>query len=313
MKQIKKKFLKPINRKKKIEVKPINQKKMNIYFLGGFAFFVILACLSILLSFTKQTIQPKATVQVVESSSDTTNTNYRLESFLNEYVKAYFNFSTNTDEQEKQIETLNQFYNFVPEIKAQGLKRQAMQLKSSRIESIGKDTAVYRVTYQSDNQEITTNFNIPYGEKNHQYFVNGLPYYSDMQGLIASENVSKDQLKLSGMDSFSEKERKTMTTFLELFFKNYTTNQENLKLIAKNVAVVSNQEFKTIDYMYFKQDGKNIIAYVQATFEIAGTTHSENFTFTIEPKGDSYFITDLKHLIPIDYNKENSQKNGGND
>ncbi|MBS7576113.1 MULTISPECIES: conjugal transfer protein [unclassified Enterococcus] len=313
MKQIKNKFLKPNNRKKKIEVKPINQKKMNLCFLGGFAFFVILACLSIFLSFTKQTIQPKATVQVVESSSDTTNTNYRLESFLNEYVKAYFNFSDQTEAQDKQIEALNQFYNFVPEIKAQGLKRQAMQLKSSRIESIGKDTAVYRITYQSDNQEITTNFNIPYGEKNNQYYVSGLPYYSEIQDLIVNKSSTKDQLKLSGMDSFSDKERKTMTTFLELFFKNYTTNQENLKLIAKNVAVVSNQDFKTIDYTYFKQDGKNIVAYVQATFEIAGTTHSENFTFTIEPKGDSYFITDLKHAIPVDYNKEDSQENGGND
>ena len=48
--------------------------------------------------------------------------------------------------------------------------------------------------------------------------------------------------------------------------------------------IIANSTFKTIDYTYLKQDGDDLIAYVQATFEVGGTTHSENFTFTLSEK-----------------------------
>ena len=93
-----------------------------------------------------------------------------------------------------------------------------------------------------------------------------------------------DQLQLTANDRFSDGQRKKVEKFLKVFFTNYTTNQDNLNLIAKNVDIIANSTFKTIDYTYLKQDGDDLIAYVQATFEVGGTTHSENFTFTLSEK-----------------------------
>mgnify|MGYP000125659475 CR=1 FL=1 len=75
----------------------------------------------------------------------------------------------------------------------------------------------------------------------------------------------------------------------------------NLNLIAKNVAIVANTTFKTIDYTYLKKNKVGLIAYVQATFEVGGTTHSENFTFTLSEKDKSYYVTKLEHTIPLNY------------
>ncbi len=102
-------------------------------------------------------------------------------------------------------------------------------------------------------------------------------------------------------DHASDNQHKKVEKFLKVFFTNYTTNQDNLNLIAKNVAIVANTTFKTIDYTYLKKDGANLIAYVQATFEVGGTTHSENFTFTLSEKEKSYYVTKLEHTIPLNY------------
>ena len=65
--------------------------------------------------------------------------------------------------------------------------------------------------------------------------------------------------------------------------------------------IIANTTFKTIDYTYLKKDGQNLIAYVQATFEVVGTTHSENFTFTLSEKEKTYYVTKLEHTIPLNY------------
>ena len=64
---------------------------------------------------------------------------------------------------------------------------------------------------------------------------------------------------------------------------------------------MSNTKFKTIDYIYLKNEGESLIAYVQATFEVGGSTHSENFTFTLTEKEQTYYVKKLEHTIPLNY------------
>jgi len=40
---------------------------------------------------------------------------------------------------------------------------------------------------------------------------------------------------------------------------------------------------------------------LQASFEVGGTTHSENFTFTLSEKEKIYYVTKLEHIIPLNY------------
>ena len=138
-------------------------------------------------------------------------------------------------------------------------------------------------------------------EKDGKYYISGLPWFSAIESSQAGHFSEDGQLQLTANDHFSDGQRKKVEKFLKVFFTNYTTNQDNLNLIAKDVDIIANTTFKTIDYTYLKKDGKNIIAYVQATFEVGGTTHSENFTFTLSEKEKTYYVTKLEHTIPLNY------------
>ena len=152
-----------------------------------------------------------------------------------------------------------------------------------------------------EEKEIVTGFNIPFDEKDGKYYISGLPWFSAIESSQAGHFSEDDQLQLTANDHFSDGQRKKVEKFLKVFFTNYTTNQDNLNLIAKDVDIIANTTFKTIDYTYLKKDGQNLIAYVQATFEVGGTTHSENFTFTLSEKEKTYYVTKLEHTIPLNY------------
>lgn len=97
---------------------------------------------------------------------------------------------------------------------------------------------------------------------------------------------------------------KKLVSFMELFFKNYTTSQANLDLISSGIKSIGGATFKSLDYTYFKEKDGKILAYAQITLDVAGTTHSENFSFELRQDKDSYFVEKMEHTIPSDFNKK---------
>ena len=194
-------------------------------------------------------------------------------------------------------------------MKAQGQVRNPSELLYSQLVTVEGKVATYKIKYKetirrdnnTEEKEIVTGFNIPFDEKDGKYYISGLPWFSAIESSQAGHFSEDDQLQLIANDHFSDGQRKKVEKFLKVFFTNYTTNQDNLNLIAKNVDIIANTTFKTIDYTYLKKDGKNLIAYVQASFEVGGTTHSENFTFTLSEKEKIYYVTKLEHIIPLNY------------
>lgn len=301
-------FLKKINQKQKIKSKlpkKINQRTANLIFWGGTMALVGLAVATVVVTFTRQVVPSKPVVQVVEKSDKGYQADNRLELFLNGYVSAYFNYSGEEALQKEEIEKLNSYYNVIPEVRSQGQMRQPTTLISSRVQEIKKNVAIYRVSYETgaDKTRITVNFSIPYGENKTGFYVSGLPYFEPVGSFKATDVDTKNVLNLTATDDVKDEEQEKLDNFIKLFFSNYTTSQDNLNAVAKDVKAISGAVFKTLDYAYYKKDGKKLIAYVQATIEIAGTTHSENFTFELEEKADSFFVTKLEHFIPIDYAK----------
>lgn len=240
-----------------------------------------------------------------------TDTDYRLTYYLNDFVAAYFSFSDKAEEQEAQNEKLNSFYDVEPEIKSQGQKRTPMSLVSARLLLLTDNTATYQVTYKQKvgdrEEEITTGFNIPYASKNSSYYVSGLPWYSSLSDSQAKGFDKESALNLTASDNLPEKTHKKVKKFLNVFFTNYTTDQDNLDLVGKDLAVLENTTFKSLDYVYLVEDGNAITAYVQVTFEVTANTRSENFTLTLTPKGNSYYVTKVAHTIPKDYAKHEGE------
>ena len=211
-----------------------------------------------------------------------------------------------------EIEKLNSFYDSVPETRNQGHTKSASSLVSARLLSIKDNTATYQVTYSvgkgDDVKEITTGFAIPFGVKENQYYISGLPWFIPLTEQQATGFATQDKLKLIDDTETESEKKEDLDSFLNLFFTNYTTNQENLDLLAKDISALENTTYKSLDYSYYKSDGKKVMAFAQVTFEIAGNTHSENFTLSLQPKDESYFVQSLKHTIPKNYTKTNTTK-----
>lgn len=83
-----------------------------------------------------------------------------------------------------------------------------------------------------------TGFNIPYAQTKTGYYVTGLPWFSSLSTNQADKKSTDTEIKLNQSDRISEKTKKKLDKFLNVFFTNYTTDQDNLDLVAHNVTVV---------------------------------------------------------------------------
>ena len=246
------------------------------------------------------------------TTSTTTTIDNRLQYYLGEFVSYYFTIPEDTDGQELQAEKLLTFYVIEPDILSQGQTRTPSELEWSRLLQVKDNIATYEVHYKQKVKEgdktvekkLSTAFNIPYAKTDEGYYVSGLPWFSTLTNNQAGK--VETSLNLGNDDQIASKTKGKLDKFLELFFTNYTTDQDNLDLVADGVLVLENSTFKTLDFTYYKENLESIFAYVQVTFEVAGATHSENFTLTLSEKGKSYYVTQLEHTIPIDYSKTNN-------
>ena len=298
------------------KLKVTTKKTVKIAVIGGIAFLLFVGLMgairAITLSNKVGTLQAQVEAtqkQKAQPVDANRKYDYKLQYYLNDYVYAYFTLPQEGDKQQAQVEHLNSFYNFVPDIKAQGQVRNPSTLLYSQLVTVEGKVATYKVKYKeiiqhdkdTEEKELVTGFNIPFDEKEGKYYVSGLPWFSAIDSSQAGHFSEDDQLQLTANDHVSDSQHKKVEKFLKVFFTNYTTNQDNLNLIAKNIPIVANTTFKTIDYTYLKKDKAGLIAYVQATFEVGGTTHSENFTFTLSEKDKTYYVTKLEHTIPLNY------------
>ena len=300
-------LLKKPRQEKQLKVKKISQKKSNLIFMIGLTFFILLCGLTMFVSLMT-TAKMKGRLSespVVEAKKETDRT---LEQFLDGYVSRYFTYNSQTGSSDEDVTKLNEYYGSIPEIKNQGQTKQEMSIVSARMLSAKDGIAVYRVVYDTKNddktQRLGIEFSIPYGEKDGKYYVSGLSWFSPVSDFKAEGVDKENRLSLVDNDEIEEGKRKKLVSFMELFFKNYTTSQANLDLISSGIKSIGGATFKSLDYTYFKEKDGKIYAYAQITLDVAGTTHSENFSFELREDKDSYFVEKMEHTIPSDFSKK---------
>lgn len=308
-------FTKRPKKKGKPKLTIANKKTVNLAVLSGLAFILLVGLLGGIRAMTlsSQVTDLKKAVSSNKSasstSSATTTIDNRLQYYLNDFVNCYFTVPNDSDGQTKQAKRLNSFYGSEPDIQAQGQVKNPSQLSWSRLLTVTDNVATYEVHYKqtvkngdkTEEKEIITGFNIPYAKTKTGYYVTGLPWFSSLSTSQADKKSINTEVKLNQSDRLSEKTKKKLDKFLKVFFTNYTTDQDNLDLVAHNVTVVKNATFKTLDFSYYKATDKTIMAYVQVTFEVAGSTHAENFTLTLSEKSKSYYVEKVSHTIPANY------------
>lgn len=304
--------LKKLSDKKVYTPKKINQKSANLIFgslLIGFVVFVgVAGVLSI-----KNVSEVKEFEKNQIAKVDNKEIDRRLEQFLDSYVSYYFTYKAGEKDSEENAKRLSEFYGTPPSVKNQGQSKQDMSIVSGRLLMAKDGVAVYAVTYDTkvDNkvQRVSIEFSIPYVEKDGRYYVDGLPWFAPVTDFKSQDIDKEKQLVLTANDGLSENDRKDLVAFIELFFKNYTSSQSNLDLISKNIKTIGGATVKSIDYTYFVKGSDKTLAYVQVTFDILGTSHSENFSFELRKDKDSYFVDKMDHQIPFDYAKDKTKEN----
>ncbi|MBP2620332.1 conjugal transfer protein [Streptococcus panodentis] len=308
-------FVKREKKPKAGGLKVVSKKTVNLAMLAGLIFILLVGLIGGIRAMTlsnkvtnlEQAVSKAQANQTVKPSE--TGVDNALEYYLNDFVYYYFVISENPSEQVEQAEKLKSFYGSEPDIQSQGQMKNPSELIWYRILRVKDNVATYQVRYKqkvkegdaTKEEEIATEFNIPYGQTDTGYYVAGLPWFTAWQ----SNQVKsvKDGLKLNQSDRVDEKTKKKLDKFLEVFFINYTTSQDNLDLVAKDIKTVNNTVFKTLDFSYYKEKKGEIVAYVQVTFEVAGSSHAENFTLYLSEKGKSYYINKMDHMIPSNYAK----------
>ncbi|NYS33711.1 conjugal transfer protein [Streptococcus danieliae] len=293
--------------KKKVEMKYISQRKVNLYFLSFFVGLIAICALTVIISFVRVTKPAKDVTpnqQVVQEKPEKVDN--RLQEFLSGYIEAYFNVSSDYSDQQKREEKLMGYYNQVPEVKGESKNSKEMVLISYKPVTIDNGLATYRVTYEvgsgDEKNRVTVLFGIPFEGGNGYYFVSGLPHFKAMEDYKLDE-TSNEKLDLNKTDKFDENRKEKLNQFLDLFFKNYTTSQENLDVIAENVLAITGVSYKKVNYVFYKEEGNTIKAYVQVAFSILDVEHSENMTLTIVERDGNYLVTNVEYVIPSDYYK----------
>ncbi|MFS1664102.1 conjugal transfer protein [Streptococcus sp. zg-JUN1979] len=304
-------FLKRSKPKEKQEMKVVSQRKMNAYFIGGAAAFLLLTGTAITTNVLNNT--SKTTTQDLSSVTfGKTNVDYRLQQFLDNFVQDYFTYSDDPSEQKGQQEKVESYYDNVPDTQVSAEDKKPSQLVGALLQTIKNNVATYQVVYATGDElsnTITIRFSIPFGEKNGGFYVSGLPWIEAVSDLKASGVNKNEKLSLTATDNLSQSEKKELDDFLELFFTNYTTSQKNLNLISDDIKTVNGVMFEGIDFVYYVKNTSSTIAYVQVKFDIAGNKYSENFTLKLVRKRGDYYVSNLKHTIPVDYAKNTEDSN----
>ena len=161
------------------KLKVTTKKTVNLAVIGGIAFLLLLVLrvLSVPSHSQIKWEHYKLKWKQLKTKAQPVNANrkydYKLQYYLNDYVYAYFTLPQEGDKQQAQVEHLNSFYNFVPDVKAQGQVRNPSTLLYSQLVTVEGKVATYKVKYKeitqhdkdTEEKELVTGFNIPFDEK----------------------------------------------------------------------------------------------------------------------------------------------------
>lgn len=277
-----------------------SQRKINFIVYGGVFFLVVLSALSIFSNIARNVRQPKKENAVVKVREKTGIDN-QATVFLNAFIQTYFNQDLDKSNQDKLLS----FYGgTLPDMKQSSNFKGQMELTQSILLIVSDNLGRFKVDYKIKGSkedswhDETVQFNVPFQQKGGQYYVSDLPYMTNVQTLTADKGKQANLNKSTTI--YDEAWRKKADNFIQAFFKAYTTDDNSLSTISRDVKAVKGYQFKTLDYSYYDQDKNKtqLIAQVQVTFQDKyGNNHSENFTLDLTKKEDIFFVNHLSYGI----------------
>lgn len=239
---------------------------------------------------------------------------YEAQLFTEDFARVYLNVSSKEDEQVKQSKDLQGYYGKAPALLSQGTTRHPSQLNKIQLLSMTGEEARYLVDVTVEEvvvtpakgktkatREVKTKalkkvFVVPFGKVKGKYFVSSYPTLEDLTNNRAGDEAK--QVELTASSTVSSEVESALNTFIKNVFQAKTSSQKDLDLLASGLRVSTGEKLDSIDYSFFKETSENTYqAVVQASFSSGLGRVPENWVFTIEKSGKTYFAKDFSSVI----------------
>lgn len=288
--------------------KQYSQRKANIIVYGAVIGLVALSAFALFSTGLRNFKQANPQAVVTQKADSDVAMNNKVNLFLSNFIKAYFSKELDKSNQDDLIP----FYGGeLLDVKNPQVNKGAYELVDSTLLEIKDKVGAYAVTYRIKTSEgdswheVSTIFNVPFGEKSGKYYVSDLPFVTQTESLQANKVKHN---KLDDITSIYDAAWQTKANnFVSAFFTAYTSDDNTLATMSKEIQGITGYKFKSLDYSCYElnQDETKLTAKVQVTFEDNFMMmHSEDFTLELTKKEDMLFVSKLSHGIKADTSKK---------
>ena len=249
--------------------------------------------------------------------------------FLDSFIPLYMNKSSNSEEQTRRNEQLGEYYAPGISTEEEGNSTQLLNaqlfyhFKKVANTMIAQYMVHYTVSYPVENEKTVQRkegekmisekqkytdqeevekkvlLNIPLIQKDQQFKVTGLPYYTSLPKLV-SKRVIEEKGNFDRYKKLSENESKSVTTFLKEFYTYYTSGDKKqvTYLMEKPEVAPKGYEISDSEPAVYKDKGTYIVVDTVILKEKdTKNTHRESFLFRITKKGENFYIKQFSHEI----------------
>ncbi|AXQ77775.1 conjugal transfer protein [Streptococcus chenjunshii] len=291
------KFRKADKKLVEVKLKRISQTTANRIFVGFIAGLILLSALTIMSNAFRAVKKPEQT-QVVAANGEKRAYANQINLFMTGFLTAYFSGDEN----------ISDYYGPGVDIRSINTNWQERQLTNFVLVETTDEVATYRVTYvvkQEDEWLSETKvISVPYKEKNGRFYVSDLPYFINWDNYIAK---IKGNYQLKNQD-YSDGDYDEAKRYVEAFFKAYCSGDDTqLSPFSKNVKALGGVKFVSVDYFYFVEEEKQLVAIAQVSFsDKFDVIFSENFTLylTTDKNRETYHVKEMVNGIVEKYKSE---------
>ncbi|MFR3685549.1 MAG: conjugal transfer protein [Enterococcus sp.] len=247
--------------------------------------------------------------------------------FLASFIPLYMNKSNSSEDQTKRNEQLEEYYTSLIPMEEEGNSTQTLKdqtfyhFKKDSGRMIAQYVVHYTVSYPVEKEKMvqrkegkktiaekqsytdqeetdkTVLLNIPLIQKDQQFKVTGLPYYTSVPELVAKK-VAEKKADFDTYKKLSEDESESVTTFLKEFYTYYTSGDKKqvTYLMEKPEVAPTGYEISDSEPSVYKDKGSYLVTdTVTLKEKETKNTHRESFTFRITKKGDNFYIKQFSH------------------
>lgn len=295
--------------------KELNPKIARLIFLIAVGLLVLMVPFSFLMAKNANVVSKQTNVayqelqtRLKDDSKEITGNDSLARRYFDAFVDVYMNKPTNENDSNRRIKELSSY--FVKKLPKEEETNAFQKLDASSFFTIKRDgetrIAQYVVTYEvqfvTDKKERkrekqTVLLNIPFIQKEEQFKVSSLPYYSSIPSLNAGDMEAK-VVPTNQFKQVDEKQQKKLADFLKQFYELYCSKDKKQLSYLMNEPEVLGEGFsiRQSEPVFYQLDDK-VLAIDTPTISEGKSenNHKEYLVFTIVSKDGKYFIDTLKH------------------